>query len=179
MCVYVCVCVCVYVYMFTCICVYMCMYICMCVYVYIYHVYMYIIFIHLFIFIIIVFSFIYFFIFIIFYYLLIHLIIHLFILFIYLFNLPSPFLLPSFSNFSQNTLCFNKQFILIISSAAKVSDALEKQAGSYFKSNKLLLASSLNIVMKLLLYLFIRMKHFISLYSKIYAFVHSVVEIAS
>ena len=175
-CVCMCMCVCIYVYMYMCVYVYVYMYVRVCVYIVCVY---YIIFIHLFIFIIIVFFFIYFFIFIIFYYLLIHLIIHLFILFIYLFILPSPFLLPSFSNFSQNTLCFNKQFILIISSAAKVSDALEKQAGCYFKSNKLLLASSLNIVMKLLLYLFIRMKYFISLYSKIYTFVHSVVEIAS
>ena len=51
---------------------------------------------------------------------------HLLIFIIYLFILPSLFLLPSFSNFSQNTVCFNKQLILITSSTVKTSDDSKK-----------------------------------------------------
>ena len=130
-------------------------YMCICVYVYIcIYVYIYTIFIHLFIFIIIVYFFINLFIFIsiiflfiYFYYycFLFHSFIyshylllfsyrfnHLFIYLYFLFISPSIFLLPSFSNFSQNTVSFNKQFILIISSTAKTSDDPKKQAGCWF-----------------------------------------------
>ena len=189
---------CIYVYIYVCVCIYiqlyvqLCIYVCVCVYIQLCNIYSSVYFCYYYLLIysfiyfykcyLLIYSFIYFYCFfyffiylfihllilIIFYYLLIHLIIYLSI-----FILPSLFLLPSFSNFSQNTVCFNKQFILI-SSTAKTSDDSEKQAGCCFQSAKLLLASCLSIVMKLLLYLIIRMKDCKSLYSKyMCSFIHS------
>ena len=94
------------------------------VYLFIYF-YQYYLFIYLFLLLLFCYLFIYLYS-LFFYYSLIHLIIYLFLLFIYLFILPSLFLLPSFSNFSQNTVCFNKQLILITSSTVKTSDDSKK-----------------------------------------------------
>ena len=89
------------------------------------HLFLLVLFVHLFIFIIIILLFIHLFIFIVFL-LFTYSFNHLLIFIIYLFILPSLFLLPSFSNFSQNTVCFNKQLILITSSTVKTSDDSKK-----------------------------------------------------
>ena len=90
----------VYVYVHVGLYMYICIYVCICMYVYIY--------------IYIQFTYIYIYLFLLF---LICLFIYLFNLFIYLFILlflfgPLFFSYPHFSNFSQNDVCFNKQFCL-------------------------------------------------------------------
>ena len=94
----------VYVYVHVGLYMYICIYVCICMYVYIY-IYIYIYSLHIYTFICFC------------YFLFVCLFIYLIYLFIYLFILlflfgPLFFSYPHFSNFSQNDVCFNKQFCL-------------------------------------------------------------------
>ena len=138
-----------YMQVYICIYAYMYVYACMCIYIYIYslHIYTFICFC---------------------YFLFVCLFIYLINLFIYLFYYF--FLVLSFSltlifpTLAKTMFVLTNNFVLIKGSTAKTC---------CFQSAKVLLASSLSIVAKRLLYLFIRTKHCISVHSKIYLLIHS------